>query len=39
VFLTGGAPLLPRFVPAASLRLVDAQPQGQFVSVTYDVVR
>jgi dihydrofolate reductase len=39
VFLTGGAPLLPRFVPAASLRLVDARPQGQFVSITYDVVR
>jgi dihydrofolate reductase len=39
VFLSGGAPLLPRFVPAASLRLVDARPQGPFVSITYDVVR
>jgi dihydrofolate reductase len=39
VFLTGGAPLLPRFIPAASLRLVEARQQGSFVSVRYDVVR
>jgi dihydrofolate reductase len=39
VFLTGGAPLLPRFIPAASLRLVGARPQGPFVGITYDVVR
>ena len=39
VFLTGGAPLLPRFIPAASLRLVEARPQGPFVGITYDVVR
>lgn len=38
VFLSGGAPLLPRFVPAASLRLVDARQQGSFVCITYDVV-
>jgi len=39
VFLPGGSPLLPRFVPSASLRLVEASPQGSFVRVTYDVVR
>lgn len=39
VFLRGGAPLLPRFVPAAALRLVEARPQGSFVSVRYDVAR
>ena len=38
VFLAGGAPLLPRFIPAASLKLVDARQQGSFVSITYDVV-
>lgn len=39
VFLPDGAPLLPRFVPAASLRLVEARQQGSFVSIRYDVVR
>lgn len=39
VFLVGGAPLLPRFIPAASLRLVEARSQGPFVGITYDVVR
>ena len=37
VFLAGGAPLLPRFVSAASLRLVAAEPQGSFVKIRYDV--
>lgn len=39
VFLTGGAPLLPRFVPASSLRLVAARQQGSFVNLRYDVNR
>lgn len=39
VFLSGGAPLLPRFIPAASLRLVEARQQGSFVSMRYDVIR
>ncbi len=39
VFLSGGAPLLPRFIPAASLRLVEARQQGSFVSIRYDVIR
>jgi dihydrofolate reductase len=39
VFLSGGAPLLPRFVPAASLNLVGTRQQGSFVSIRYDVVR
>jgi len=39
VFLSDGAPLLPRFVPASSLQLVSARPQGPFVEILYDVVR
>lgn len=38
VFLSGGAPLLPRFVTAASLRLVEVRQLGAFVTITYDVV-
>lgn len=39
VFLPGGTPLLPRFVPAASLRLSKTRQQGYFVHVVYEVVR
>jgi len=37
VTLGGGAPLLPRRLPASRLRLVDAAPEGQFVRLTYRV--
>jgi dihydrofolate reductase len=39
VFLSGGTPILPRFVPSSSLRLIEARPQGQFVEIVYDVIR
>lgn len=38
-FLTSGKPLLPRDVPPSHLSLVGARAVGQFVEVTYDVVR
>lgn len=37
VFLAGGAPLLPRFIPAASLRLVGARAHNSFVTIRYEV--
>lgn len=35
VLLAGGAPLLPRFVPASMLRLVRADAVGQFARLVY----
>lgn len=37
VALTGGAPLLPRRIGSARLRLVSADAQGQFARLVYDV--
>ncbi len=39
VFLPGGAPLLPGFVAATSLRLVATRRQGAFVTIVDDVIR
>ncbi len=39
VFLSGGTPLLPRFIPASSLKLSSAEKVGPFVSLLYDVLR
>lgn len=39
VFLSGGAPLLPRTVPAAQLRMTECRPMGSFARIAYDVVR
>ena len=38
-FLSTGKPLLPRDVPPSHLSLVGARTVGQFVEVTYDVMR
>ena len=38
-FLARGKPLLPRDVPPSRLRLAGARTVGEFVEVTYDVVR
>ena len=38
VALTGGAPVLPRRVGSARLRLVEARPAGPFARLLYDVL-
>jgi riboflavin biosynthesis pyrimidine reductase len=38
VFLGGGAPVLPRRLPAARLKLTTVENDGQFVFLTYQVV-
>ncbi|WP_460773551.1 dihydrofolate reductase family protein [Microbacterium sp. GXF7504] len=39
VTLAGGAPLLPRRIESARLRLVEARAAGQFARLRYEVVR